>query len=488
MPEQANDIEVKRSWLIALTVVALALRLINLNSGLWVDEIDSLQTSFRPALMDIITVFPRDNRHPFYSVLAHFCIQLFGEHPWSIRLPAVIFGAATVPALYLLGARIMRRREAFLAAALLAVSYHHVWFSQNARGYALLGFFAVISAWCLLRVMDDPSPRWMVGYGLAIALGAWTHLTMVFVAVGHFAAVAIAFVFARQSRDTATWKRLLIAFVLSGVLTFLCYAPVLGDVTHYFTKKPSGLKGISTPSWAAAETVRVLLAGLGGVGAAVALLALAAGALLFGLGLLTLWRRQRIVLGMFVMPGVVTIAGALAARGTMYPRFFFSMAPYGILILILGGFAVTAALARMVGKDEGWSARWATGLVGALIVLSILSLGREYRLPKQDFEGAQRWVETQRSGQDVVATTDITSGLYQHFYGAATWDSVRTAEDLARLRQAHRVWLVYTFPRYLQRGAPDISAIVEHECGTARVFPGTVGGGDVYVCELGPRS
>jgi len=82
------------AWLAAITVLALAVRLVNLDSGLWSDEIDSLVSSFRPPLAEIVTVFPRDNRHPFYSVLAHLAILVFGEHNWVIRLPAVLFGTA----------------------------------------------------------------------------------------------------------------------------------------------------------------------------------------------------------------------------------------------------------------------------------------------------------------------------------------------------------------------------------------------------------
>jgi hypothetical protein len=48
-----------------LFAAALVLRCINLDSGLWVDEIYSLASSFRPPLVQIITVFPRDNHHPF---------------------------------------------------------------------------------------------------------------------------------------------------------------------------------------------------------------------------------------------------------------------------------------------------------------------------------------------------------------------------------------------------------------------------------------
>jgi len=481
-PTAGVDLEVPAWWLWALTAVALAVRIIGLNGGLWVDEIYSLLHSFRPPLAEILTTFPRDNRHPFYSVLAHLSLRAFGESPWTIRLPALLFGTATIPALYLLGSRLLARRQAFLAAALLAVSYHHVWFSQNARGYALLGFFAVLGAWLLLRCFDDPRRRWAVAYGAAIALGAWTHLTMVFVAVGHAAACGLAFAAARPRREDPVWRRVALGFVLSAVFTVALYAPVLGDVTHFFGGKPSGLRGISTPGWALAESVRVLLAGLGGAGTAAALAGLAAAGLLFGAGLLAMWRRHRLALGLFVLPGFVTIAGALAARGTMYPRFFFSQAPYAVLIAVCGAFVLAG---RLAARRSGSGARLGTAAALVLIALSALSLPRDWRYPKQDFGGARAWVDAHRGAPDVAATTDVTTEIYRDYLHAG-WIGVANAAELADLRRGRRVWLVYSFPAYLERGAPDVAAVVRQECGTAKIFPGTVGGGDIHVCELGP--
>jgi len=177
--------------LVALTLAALVLRVVGSNSGLWIDEIYSLVDFFRVPLGRMVTAFPRDNHHPLYSALAHLSIGAFGEAPWSIRLPAVLFGTATIPLLYGLGRYVGSRREGLLAALLLAVSYHHVWFSQNARGYAMLAFFTVACTWALLRILEGGSRRLAFVYGASAALGAYTHLTMVFIVVGH-AAVCVA--------------------------------------------------------------------------------------------------------------------------------------------------------------------------------------------------------------------------------------------------------------------------------------------------------
>ena len=85
--------------LTALTVLGAALRIHNLAGGLWYDEIATLLDSVRPELRHIVTHYPGNNDHTLYSILAHLSITLFGEHAWSIRLPALIFGTASIPML-----------------------------------------------------------------------------------------------------------------------------------------------------------------------------------------------------------------------------------------------------------------------------------------------------------------------------------------------------------------------------------------------------
>ena len=89
-------------WLALLTALAVLLRAIGLNGGLWYDEILTMIEGVRDPLYQIVTVFPGNNQHTLFSVLAHISMEAFGEYPWSLRLPALVFGAATVPVLYLL--------------------------------------------------------------------------------------------------------------------------------------------------------------------------------------------------------------------------------------------------------------------------------------------------------------------------------------------------------------------------------------------------
>lgn len=474
-----------RAWWIpaGLALLALLIRLPGLNGGLWADEIYSTLYAFRTPFPEQLFEFHGDNKHPFYSLLAHFSLSVFGESPWSLRLPALLFGAATVGMLYELGRRITDYTESLFAALLLAVSYHHAWFSQNARGYSLLGFAAVVSTWCLIRVLRNNDRRAGAGFAVVIALGAYTHLTFVFAVFAQFIVALLAVAGWPSDKPRADWKLALGVFVGGGALALALYAPMAEPVVKFFLHKESTLKGVSSPAWAVGEAIRVLKVGLGGglLGAITsAVLGLAA---LVGLtGLLSYWRRDRQVALLLALPVVTMLGGAFLGRGTMYPRFFFLLAGFAVLIGVRGASLWAGAAAHLVGKKQLEGPLTLSGL-SLLALLSAASLPRNWRLPKQDYVGAMRFVDEQSGKDAIVATADMTTEIYGRYF-RRSWHDVRDVATMDSLRRRGDVWLVYTFPRYLARFDSSLASLVERDCRPPRVFAGTVGGGEVVVCTL----
>ncbi|MGQ0643298.1 MAG: glycosyltransferase family 39 protein [Gemmatimonadaceae bacterium] len=471
----------------ALIAVAAVARGIGLNSGLWIDEIYSLVRSFRAPLGEILTRYWGDNHHPLYAVLAHVSRATFGEAAWSVRLPALLCGVATVPALFALARRLVSQREALLACALLAVSYHHVWFSQNARGYSAIAFFAVVLTWLALRGVDEPNGRSWYWYALVGALAAFTHLTAVLVVIGHAAAVLL-YLVAFNRASPLRWfsaKRAAVGFALAAVLTVALYLAMLPQVIDYFTNRPSQLVGVSTTRWAVLEGVRVLLLGLSGGVLAAGAVALTLGALCVISGLLSLWRRSPAFVLLVVMPVLATVVGAGLARGTMYPRFFFFAIGPMLLVVVRGGFAIAEWIAQRGTLRRFADARvLGTAAIAPLVALSALSLVPNYRYPKQDFEGAMRYVLDAKGPSDAVVSSGVPADPYTKLWNLP-WPNVESGEQLAQARDAApRTWVLYTFPRYLERRSPAIADVIRRECKPARVFRGTVGGGDIVVCTL----
>ncbi len=104
---------------IAVVLLGLGLRLPGLNQGLWFDEIQTLVEYVRIPMSQILTTFDSQNQHVLYSLSARAVASLTGESAWALRLPAVLFGTASLWATWWLGRQVAGWREGLLAAALL---------------------------------------------------------------------------------------------------------------------------------------------------------------------------------------------------------------------------------------------------------------------------------------------------------------------------------------------------------------------------------
>ncbi len=468
-------------WTLLLLVTALAavLRTIGLDSGLWYDEIRTLLDSVRSPMARILVVFPGDNQHTFFSVLAHASISVFGDHPWSLRLPSMLLGTATIPVLFFFAREFVGRTEALLASLLLAVSYHHVWFSQSARGYAALALLTVLSSWLLLRGLRRRRTSDFLWYAVAAALGVYTHVTMVFLVASHAALCVLPLGLPFMHPDwRRRWALPVMGFVLAGVFSMLLYSPVLLAVNQLVVKEPSPMRG-ATPGWAVRELIKGLQIGFGGV------IAVVVGAALFTAGAWSYLKQSRFLLGLFLLPGAITVAAAVALQRPVRPRFVLFLAGFALLIVVRGGLEIGRLLGARRARGEDVVTRPGVALVVAMALLSLVSLRVNYQYPKQDFLGALQFVESQKTPSERVLTAGPATYPYQVFFQRPTWQGIKTQADLDSARVGGgRVWVLYTLAAYIEHDAPDLMATLRTRCSVRQVFRGTVGGGDVTVCAL----
>lgn len=455
----------------ALTLLGTLLRAKGLDSGLWFDEIVTLVESVRPPLGQVVTAFPGNNNHPFYSLLAHFSTVVLGEHAWTLRLPAFVFGVASIPILYGLATQVTTRTESLLATLLFAVAYHAVWFSQNARGYTMLLAFTLLATWLFIRLIETPRTRTTVAYGVVVALGIYTHLTMAFVAGAH------ALIWGWQawrgtSRErVAHLRAAALGLGTAGVCGLLLYLPMATGVIDFFMGSPQKTAAVATSQWAIVEMLKGLRIGFGTVGVLAALALLAVGGLSYLM-------RSPLVAFVFVLPGALTGFAMVVLHAPIRPRFFFMLLGFGLLFLVRG--AVEAG--RFLQRGRVASARSdaaAPVAVCALAIASLWSLGYNYRYPKQDFEGAMAYVERHKGAGEPVATAGLARYPYEHYY-RQSWTPVETRGEMTALGDAPgRVWVVYSFPEYMDSA---LVAWLTEACRSQQTFPGTLGGGDVVVC------
>jgi uncharacterized membrane protein len=474
----ASQEPVAWGWQIGLTAVAIVLRAIALNQQLWFDEIMTLLDSARAPLWQIVTHYDTQNQHMLYSILAHGSIRLLGEHAWTLRLPAMCFGVACVPTLYFFGRLVTTNREALAACALMTVNYQHVWFSQNARGYTAMVFWTLLASIFFLRLANSKRKGDWLMYAVTAALGIYTHLMMVFVVAGH-AAVYVWILMSQAISGRRLLRRSLApayGFLLCAAISVLLYAPVIPFVlSHTVGAKRDAVRyEWASPLWALAELGRGLRSTTAG-----GWLALGFGAVIVLCGLLSYWKQSRFLVGLIVLPALMTAAGVLATSHNFWPRFFFFEIGFALLILTRGAMVIGQLLSRsigIVGTSQADSA-----LIMLLLLASLVPLRAAYLYPKQDYLGAMEFVQQQRQAEEKIATVGVVSTPFQRYYGQP-WPFVKKRQQLDELSAGgHAAWLLYAMPGSIRSSQPELWEAIENNFTVVRKFPGTLGGGDIYV-------
>jgi uncharacterized membrane protein len=472
------------SWLVlpALFIVATALRLYRLDDGLWWDEIFMYVKFVKMPLAQLLTTYESENQHFLYILLARASIWIFGDSVWSLRFPAVLFGVASIWALYLLGRQVSGAREGLLAAALLTFSYHHIWFSQNARGYIGLLFWTILASWFFLRATGDARPKWWLLYAAAAALGVYTHMMMLFVVAGHF--ITYILLLRAQHRLVGTDRRagFFLGFCLAGMLTLLLYALVLPQVTNYMLAIKSPVMLWKSPLWTFSEFARAMQIGFAGsIVAGVALL-------IFGAGFLSYLRTNPTVIYLLIIPALICVVVVTGVRHHLWPRYFIFTMGFATLVIVRGAMLAGSMVTRLLKLQAEKSVPIGTVLCAGLILVSATSVPSVYG-PKQDYLGALAFVETNKEPGDVVVTAGYAYFPYQKLYHR-DWQSVQSLETLNTVRSnAKRTWLLYIHAPQLETGYPEIMATIRQDFKVVNQFPGTLGGGTIFVCrsDIPPR-
>jgi hypothetical protein len=374
---------------------------------------------------------------------------------------------ASILALFPLALRLCGRRAALFACALMAVSYHHVWFSQNARGYTGLLLFTLLATWLWFEARERSGRRWWIGYSLSLFLGVWIHLTMLFVAAGQFLLSVPALLGHGEQR-----RRLITAWALAAGLTLQVYALSLPEFFRTALHETSLDSEWTNPIWLLREGLRSLQVGFAGA----AVVAIAAAVTLFGW--LSIFRRDRTAAIALALPAALGGATVLAMGHNLWPRFFFFSMGFGLLAAVHGALEAPRFVA-----GEALGKRLGAGLAALMIVVSAATVPGCYALPKQDFPGARDFVERNRVSGEAVVAVGLAARAYGGYY-APYWSAVDSRAELESALGSHGgAWLVYTLPIEMKAFHPEVWNVVEREFAVVKVFPGTLGGGEVFVCR-----
>src|SRR4051812_36452090 len=166
-----------RRLLIALTLAGAALRFATLDvQSFWYDEavtVGLVHMDFG-GLLDHIP--GSESTPPLYYVVAWLWTRVFGFGEVGIRSLSALLGTAAIPAFYLAARELTRSERAGIAvAALAAFNPLLVWYSQEARTYALLTLLGALSLYFFARLLRGVETRLLVWWSITSGLALTAH-------------------------------------------------------------------------------------------------------------------------------------------------------------------------------------------------------------------------------------------------------------------------------------------------------------------------
>lgn len=167
------------STLALLTAVGLWLRLRNLGAlGLIVDE--GVQALAVRGILDsglpVLTSGWVYSRGVLFSYLqAAAAIGPWGLNETTLRLPATLFGAATIGATYWFARSVFDRWVGLLAATLITFSVWEIELARYARFYTAFQFFYLLALTCFLLGFIRGRPAYRIAFALVSLLAFATH-------------------------------------------------------------------------------------------------------------------------------------------------------------------------------------------------------------------------------------------------------------------------------------------------------------------------
>ena len=404
--------------------------------SVWLDEVLSYEFA-RNSIVNLIHQTAADVHPPLYYLILHPFLSL-GIREEILRFPSFLFGCLAIPLIYLLGRELYGKSQGLIAAALLAFSPFHIFYSQEARMYPLFLFWVCLSSYLLLLALRRGEWKFWIGYALASALSLYTHYFTIFVLLAQNLYLLV-----HWQREKFP-RKFLIRWLASQLLILLVFSPWLPIlIAQYRSGKGEwmlryfGYPGVKN----ILQTLQVFGIGPAHTSAwitSISYLFLALALLGFFYRGQTPIPRPRLFLGLSLFLPFFVVFLASLFKPAFQIKYLIGLYPF-YLLLIAGGISFLK-----------W--KWARGLaVGILLLSFAYPLYLHYTVLRGTIwrEATQVVVMNYRNGDVVGFNAGYISRIFQYYID---------------LNFQGRAPETYRFP-YLQSGdkdAPKLKAEMEH--------------------------
>ncbi len=273
---RARRLARSQPWLVADLAAAGVLGFIRLGQKpLWHDEAYTAAMAVTPFRVFWQALARQEAFAGVYYSILRVWTSVSTSEAW-LRLPSVLFGVASVAALFVLTRRLFGTTAAAIAGGLLAVNAFSVRYQQEARAYSMAMFASVLATYALVVAVEHESRRRWLAYAAAATFAVYAHAFALFVVAAH----AVWLVARRRLSLAAA-----VAFASCGLLVapLLTVLAVSSDIE----------RGIPHPGLRAVASAFLNLTGGGGVRTPAAVLLLLGCGAFATIGVVTSFVRHR---------------------------------------------------------------------------------------------------------------------------------------------------------------------------------------------------
>ena len=181
-----TPVQRSRILLAAVVLTGAVLRFVPLSEQSFShDEAVTVGRVLQPDLGDTLATVPESERTPhLYYLLAWIWTRAAGEGEFGVRSLSALFGTLMIPVAYFIGRSVGRARTGLVAAALVAVNPFLIYYSGDARAYALMALFSALSVLGFARALGRArAVKSLLLWAFASALAVATHYFAAFLVV-----------------------------------------------------------------------------------------------------------------------------------------------------------------------------------------------------------------------------------------------------------------------------------------------------------------
>ncbi|MEA1984379.1 MAG: glycosyltransferase family 39 protein [Euryarchaeota archaeon] len=440
--------------MIAIVLIGAYLRLHNLGAqSIWLDEASTYYMAYGESISGVWAHALADRHPPLHFLIINF-VSTFSSSEFALRLPSAIFGILTIPMIYKTGEAIFGRKEGLVSAFILSISTIHIFYSQEARMYAQMILFALVSLYFIYMASKENKNWQWIGFVASAALGFYSFYYTIFVLIPELMFYCII-----QLKGSFQARRLVLSDtrnIRSFLVSMLAFVLVVSPVLLPFIRQ-SISRAAGAPTWGMGQSLdffNTILMQYSTYSNTSYILAsiFCAG---FVVSILKRDEREKAVLMALMVFVPLVVSYILAARMPFSPRYLLFILPIYILMISRGVTGISQLLQPgtskkgNIDKNRSLIILVLVILVGALCLSPLASY---YTTPqKNDWRGVSSYLHEMTQPGDVVVSLPgyMTQPLeFYYDYSGTYKESASSAARLENISATYdnvNIWYVVTW-------------------------------------------